>query len=425
MKTSKVVKKSLIILFIAVFILLSVSCRNELIISIIGFGDGPGEDPVYNITISLVNNQDGDTVTASASSGHAGDIITLNYAIAEIEENYSLVFSGTQSVIPKVESPSDTRSGTRQYTINASDAQNGVITITATFTHTDIKQIQLEITGAEVVLTKPYDGNNTALVNNPGTLQGIIEGDTVTVTAAATYNSPNVLEANSITVVFTLGGADAGNYIKPENLTITEGVSITRADGAAVNAPTADPANITYNSITANAVTAPSNGQTVEYAIAASSTAPATGWQDGLAFSGLNPDTDYWIFARSKQNDNFNAGAVQSSEQLKTLEAPEETESLDFGFVITNNVSFEEISFENAENLPGIKAGEENLSITVSGEYESYVWIINGETSAETSGTLTVNAVDYTVGEHQVLVIVFKAGSPVPLSQKIYFTVVE
>ena len=91
----------------------------------------------YNIVINFVGNETGDDVTATPDFGHVGDVITLNYTIDDIEDNYRLVFSGTQTSIAVVENPDDERTGEREYTINASDADNGVITITATFAHTE------------------------------------------------------------------------------------------------------------------------------------------------------------------------------------------------------------------------------------------------------------------------------------------------
>jgi hypothetical protein len=69
---------------------------------------------------------------------------------------------------------------------------------------------------------KVYDGT-TAVQNSvtPGTLSGVLEGDDVTVGAAASYQSANVTTAtggfNPITVVYSLGGLHANNYYPPVN----------------------------------------------------------------------------------------------------------------------------------------------------------------------------------------------------------------
>ncbi|MCL2695408.1 MAG: dockerin type I repeat-containing protein, partial [Clostridiales bacterium] len=59
--------------------------------------------------------------------------------------------------------------------------------------------------------------------------------------------------------------------------------------------------------ITVTAV-APENGQTVEYAISETNEAPANGWQDSGVFTGLTADTQYYLFARAKENATHYAG---------------------------------------------------------------------------------------------------------------------
>jgi len=173
---------------------------------------------------------------------------------------------------------------------------------TLTVTH-----LQLTVTDPSVTTTKVYDGSTTAAVTAGG-LKNIIGSDTVTVSAAASYNSANAAEANLITVVYTISGASAGNYLKPVNFT-TAGV-ITKAQGANAGVPVA--ASVTTDSITINAVTAPNNGQTVEYSISAT-TSVTGGWQDGLVFGGLSPNTDYYVFARTKANGNYLEGTAVSA----------------------------------------------------------------------------------------------------------------
>ena len=114
-----------------------------------------------------------------------------------------------------------------------------------------------------------------------------------------TVGYANNINAGNATVTVT----GAGNYEGSSgNITFI----INKASGAIVSAPTL--ALITRNSITINAVTAPNNGQIVEYSINTSTTTPITGWQTGLTFGGLSFDVTYYIFARSASNNNYNAG---------------------------------------------------------------------------------------------------------------------
>ena len=97
-------------------------------------------------------------------------------------------------------------------------------------------------------------------------------------------------------------------------LSVTTGSS--KEAGAVVSIPVL--ALKTANSITIKAVAAPGNGQTVEYAKNGTNSAPPTGWQDGLTFSGLSPSTTYWIFARSKSNAAYNTGKASAGLSVTT-----------------------------------------------------------------------------------------------------------
>lgn len=73
-----------------------------------------------------------------------------------------------------------------------------------------------------VLTAKIYDGNTTAVVT-PGTLTGVISGDHVIVQAVATYNNAEVGTNKQVKIVYTLSGADAGNYIAPASHTVSTG----------------------------------------------------------------------------------------------------------------------------------------------------------------------------------------------------------
>jgi hypothetical protein len=73
----------------------------------------------------------------------------------------------------------------------------------------------------------------------------------------------------------------------------------------------------TETSVTVELFRAPISGQTVEYAKSSTSTAPASGWQEGLTITGLTAGTTYYIFARSKANDGYDISEVRIM-QVKT-----------------------------------------------------------------------------------------------------------
>ena len=114
------------------------------------------------------------------------------------------------------------------YTIDGADAENYSKPINHTISGASISQLQLTIDDPMITLSKVYDSNNTASVT-AGSLINKIASDTVNVSAVATYNSANVLGATEITVVYTLSGGHADNYIKPVNKKYytADGVSIT------------------------------------------------------------------------------------------------------------------------------------------------------------------------------------------------------
>ena len=83
--------------------------------------------------------------------------------------------------------------------------------------------VQLTIADPTLTLSKRYDGTTTAAVT-AGALAGVVGGDVVTVSAAATYDTAAVGTGKTITVVYTLGGADAATYVTPVNYTVATGV---------------------------------------------------------------------------------------------------------------------------------------------------------------------------------------------------------
>jgi len=108
-------------------------------------------------------------------------------------------------------------------------------------------------------------------------------------------------------------GWNSGTKKVVQNIPIT----VSKAAGANVGVPTitGDAGMLT---ITVTPLDPPGNGQIIEYAKNTSSTAPASGWQEVLLFNGLYTNTEYFIFARAKENENYNAGTASvSSKSIK------------------------------------------------------------------------------------------------------------
>jgi M6 family metalloprotease-like protein len=108
------------------------------------------------------------------------------------------------------------------------------------------------------------------------------------------------------------------------NISETFDVSFTinKAPGAMVTAPTL--ASAAHNSITVNVIANPTNGQSVQYAIHTTNTVVNVEnleWQSGTTFRDLLPETTYYVYARSVENDSFSAGVRSVSVAMRTTAA--------------------------------------------------------------------------------------------------------
>jgi uncharacterized repeat protein (TIGR02543 family) len=262
------------------------------------------------------------------SSSHP-DIATVNATTGEV----TIVKVGTSTTITATKAEDETYAGT-----------------TATYT-LHIAQLQLIVATPTGATTKTYDGNTTATSIVAGSLTNKVDADDVTVTATATYNSADVASANKITVVYSIAGADAGNYIKPVDHEITTGVSINKAQAPAPTGPLTT-YRVTNNVIHLVAVTA-TGGGIIEYAVSTTNSTPSSGWQEGRLLTGLSPNTTYYVFARAKESANYSVGATLSA-TIVTKAAP----------VLNPSVPALQVGFETAISLdvtPGNGTGNATL----------------------------------------------------------------
>ena len=174
--------------------------------------------------------------------------------------------------------------------------------------------------------TKNFDNTDLLTYPTPITTDFTITGTTFTYDGSpksVTIEPKSNKSTGTITIFYN--GSDtapvnAGTYTVTFNVAAVEGwraanglpagtLTIDRADGAAVDVP-ANTTSVSSSVIETATVTAPANGQQVEYAISTSTSAPSSGWQNYPSFSGLTSGTTYYIFARSEQNTNYNAGPV-------------------------------------------------------------------------------------------------------------------
>ena len=204
----------------------------------------------------------------------------------------------------------------------------------------------------------------------------------------------------------------SGNYL-PANGSIT--VNVNKAAGATVATP-ATLNSASTNSITVNAaVLTAGTGQSVEYAINQSgSTAPSTGWQSGLNFGSLNPDTVYYVWARSAESANYNAGLPMASAAMPTNPV---TSGAIFNITLAQLQNESEllpweISGGSGTILTLSRSGSAiTLSLTNPSAYGSISWELEGALSSGSSFTLDpANYTPFDDGSYSLYVEVVLAG---------------
>ena len=85
---------------------------------------------------------------------------------------------------------------------------------------TIVRIIQLAIS-EPTITTKEYDGSNVANITSTGDVSGIVNGDDVRVIADARYNNADAGTGKTITVTYTLEGANKSFYLAPAPRTLT------------------------------------------------------------------------------------------------------------------------------------------------------------------------------------------------------------
>ncbi|WP_340389761.1 YDG domain-containing protein [Paenibacillus sp. FSL E2-0151] len=145
--------------------------------------------------------------------------------ITSLNQSVAGLLGKKQSVIANLDATINTvglASGT--YVVYAVDLANNISMASAEIV---IGTNQLTVSTPVLSTEKMYDGTSSATVI-ADSLTGVAAGDHVTVSAAATYNDAIIGTGKTITVVYTLGGADAAKYIAPANYIIQTG-AITAA----------------------------------------------------------------------------------------------------------------------------------------------------------------------------------------------------
>jgi len=219
------------------------------------------------------------------------------------------------------------------------------------------------------------------------------DGATSLTTADYTKAYSDNINAGTATVIIS----GAGNY---EGSSGSRTFTINKAAGATVSTPTLN--TRTPNSIIINAVSVPSTGQSVEYAINTSTAAPSTGWQATTTFSGLSGGTNYYIFARSASNTNYNTGAASNSLAVTTLQSVS-SDKIEYYWVDQHN------------NLVTTSGGATTIvvgsTLIITAQGSGYVvtqWYVDGLDTGQNGNTYSFSST--TAGKHTVSVVVEKSG---------------
>jgi formylglycine-generating enzyme required for sulfatase activity len=188
----------------------------------------PQKKETYSIKIDISGNDTGDIVTASPDSGIEGNTVTLAYTVANTAYYNLLDFYGVT-----IESVGKAESGTRTYTINKEVASDGVITIIAVFTHTNLKIDPIAFTDTSVHITKtygeePFTNAITSAHNGNGAITYSSSNETVAKVESSS-GLVTILKAGSTTIkaekaddpTYAYAQANYTLAVNPKSVTIT------------------------------------------------------------------------------------------------------------------------------------------------------------------------------------------------------------
>jgi len=315
-----------ILLPLVCLLLLFTTCGNPLIKKIMG--DGTTEEPVEMVDDTVITNAaiiiTGPATGEQPSTGASG---SGRYNIGQV--SWAPVITGTfagetiyTATLKLTANEGLTFSRNFSATINqrkATVANNDgtSLTVSCTFARTSDRVVtSIAVTKQPNLMTYTH-GNALNLAGLEVTLT--FDDDSMEVVPFLNFPAWNICTDpangaglscegnNGKTVSISLGSKTA----------MTAPLTVNKANGATVAAPTAE--TITANTVTLAEVAAPRNGQIVEYGFSTSITELPQNWQENRDFGNLSAGTTYFIFARSKENGNYNAGPASVGTAITTL----------------------------------------------------------------------------------------------------------
>jgi len=282
----------------------------------------------FNITLASAV-----TLTAGATTGQ-----TVEYGTSTAGNGTNITWTGTDNL--KI-------TGLSQKTSYYIYARSKLSTNYEAGTPPSVSAAAVATVGGAIVTKPAASGldvkSYTITVNPPVTLaEGSTTGQDVEYAYSVNSNGTNLsvykdsptitgLTVNQSYFIYARSKEDsdwaAGDYTRSDVIRTVPGttvgsvISIGKTDST-ISVATVDPTI--------------ANGQTVEYNISETSNGnglrPA--WQDGVVFTGLEGGTDYYVYARSKENSGYTAGTPSVSAKI-TTEHPIVTFDTDGGSVIS------------------------------------------------------------------------------------------
>jgi len=277
---------------VTLFVLSVFACNNPFL-QIKDNETNNNNSKLYTIEIVMIDNEEGDNITLDTTQGYNGDIITLNYTVADTADKNMLHFEG---IINPIIPTDKAGSGAREYEINAQDAFNNIIIIIANFFHSDLIYDQIEFynTSAHIFKTfgdAPFTNAITGEHNGTGLISYSSSDEEIAVVDAA--GEVNILKAG-IAIITASKAADEIFAHTTKSYTLT----IDMYTPPAPNAP-----KLGSKSGATIILKEPADADsrfTLEYAYNTSNTAPEDGWQEGLEFKNLASNKMYYFFTRYK-----------------------------------------------------------------------------------------------------------------------------
>jgi gliding motility-associated-like protein len=273
------------------------------------------------------------------------------------------------------------------YTLDGADKDNYIKPVDKVYTDGVITPKQLTITDPTITKSKEYD--KTVTVNTTaGTLSGVVTvgsaTDAVTVSSVGTYSTSTVGTGKTITVAYTLAGADKDNYIKPVDKVYTDGV-IT-AKQLTITDPTIIKSKEYDKTITVNTAAGTLSGVVTVGSVTDVVTASAVGtYSTSSVGAGKTITVSYTLDGVDKDNyikpvDKVYTDGVITAKQL-TITDPTITKSKEYDKTVTVNTT--------AGTLSGVvTVGSATDAVTVSSV---------GTYSTSTVGTSKTITVVYTL----------------------------